>query len=1053
MTAFVGRTAELARLRAWAEETAATGTGRLVLVTGEAGAGKTRLCGELDRSLPEAGFAVAWSRCWGGGCEPILWPWPDLVGELASQRQLRLGHLDDRARDRFAAYRAVVDQLREICATGPAVALVDDLHAAGHDAVLLTRFVARSLHRFPLLLVATWGSEREPPADRAARLDFLAGDATVLDLAPFGADEVSAYLRTTGHSDPTPDEVSRLLAACGGNPMYLAELVHQAADGDTGLAQILSRRVGRFGEPLRSVLRAAALLGDRATVDEVARLLACSAAVVVDALDDPASGATVASGRVQFAHELIREVIVAALPAAERQRLHVAATRAIRGTGAEHAVRRAQHAVEAAPVSAELHAAAVTACATAAAALQRALAYEQAVEWAARGAALAAGVSPASVEAELLLAHAGAVLACGRLAEARDLYRQAVAPAERAGDPRLLAHAALGLGGVWVEEQRDEVSRRRMLGLCRRALAALPPDEPLLAARLRVRLAAEQAYDGASVDEMGLAVDRVRRLGDPAATAEALSLYHHSLLLPNRASARLAVADELLDNAAQADGTVYGLFGLCWRAVDLYLLGDGRAERAFVDLRERATALSSRSIGYIAAVLDVMRTFRQGELERAEAQAGEVLTLGLAVGDADALAYYGAHLLAIRWVQGRLGEMTETITSVVESSTLRRRDQIYPATLAYAHALRGDHGAARSAVDALLADGLDGIPDFPTWTATVAALIETAAEIGDGRLASELGERFAPYAHLPVMPSLAVICLGPGERVLAVAHAAAGRLDEAVKWFQAALEANRRLRSRPFDPLIRAQLAAVLGRRRASGDREAAAALYAAAIELGRELGLSARVPGWEEDAAALDGAPAPVRPLRGVLERRPDSWYVEIDGRSATVDSLVGMRHVAELLARPDTDIAATALSAALTGGAGAALTSRGAPALDDQALRDYRRRIDELDRELDAADLRGDAERARRAADERGAVVEALRRDTGLGGRPRRLSDDSERCRMRVSKAIHRAIARVDEVDPVLGRALATGIHTGYVCRYVTDPGRPIAWTVRVRPERQSA
>ena len=51
-----------------------------------------------------------------------------------------------------------------------------------------------------------------------------------------------------------------------------------------------------------------------------------------------------------------------------------------------------------------------------------------------------------------------------------------------------------------------------------------------------------------------------------------------------------------------------------------------------------------------------------------------------------------------------------------------------------------------------------------------------------------------------------------------------------------------------------------------------------------------------------------------------------------------------------------------------------------------------------------------------------------------------------MRVSKAIQRAIGRIDAADPVLGRALATRIRTGYVCRYETDPGQPIDWTVRV-------
>ena len=154
---------------------------------------------------------------------------------------------------------------------------------------------------------------------------------------------------------------------------------------------------------------------------------------------------------------------------------------------------------------------------------------------------------------------------------------------------------------------------------------------------------------------------------------------------------------------------MYSLFGLCWRTVDLYLLGEPGADTSFIELREQATALGSQSLGYVASVLDVMRTFRRGELDETERLAAEALTLGTAAGDADALSWFGGHLLAVRWAQGRLEEMHDLVTSVIESSTLRRLDQVYPALLAYTAALRGDVTAARSAVNALLAEdrGID----------------------------------------------------------------------------------------------------------------------------------------------------------------------------------------------------------------------------------------------------------------------------------------------------------------------------------------------------------
>jgi tetratricopeptide (TPR) repeat protein len=631
------------------------------------------------------------------------------------------------------------------------------------------------------------------------------------------------------------------------------------------------------------------------------------------------------------------------------------------------------------------------------------------------------------------------------LSEARQLFGRAVGPSEAAADARLLAGAALGLGGVWVEEERDELSRRRMLNLCRRALAALPADEAVLAARIGVRLAVEEVYDGAATaGDVAAAVDRVRRLGDPTATAEALSLYHHALLLPEKASARLQVADELLDVASNAEATMYSLFGLCWRTVDLYHLGDREAERAFFDLRERAAALGSQSVGYIVAVVDVMRSLRRGEFDRAEALAVDALALGTAAGDADALAYYGAHLLTLRWMQGRVGELLEPIQAVIESSTLRRRDQIYHALLAYAHVLRGDHAVSRSVLDGLLIDGTGSIPEFSTWAGTVAILVETAAELGDGELALALAKQFEPVAHLPVMPSLAVTCLGPGERVIGRALTTAGRLDEGIGWLRAALASARRIGNRPFAVLIRADLAAALDRRAGPGDAETSAWQIASAIREGRELGMAGWVARWEHDGTTPDDHDE-VEVLQGMLERENGTWRLSLGGRAVVVRDVVGMRYIAELVAHPDTDIRACDLSAAVVGGGPVDAGPVGPVSLDDRARDEYRRRLVQLEHELDAADRSGDLDRGRRAAHERDFLVATLRRETGLGGHPRRMVEDAERCRMRVSKAVHRALDRIGQADPALGRALESRIRTGYVCRYLSDPGQPIAWTVR--------
>jgi tetratricopeptide (TPR) repeat protein len=1082
---FVGRVAELARLRELADRVESTGVGRFVLVVGEAGGGKTRLCAEFAGRLMDAGVAVAWSRCWDGGVGPPLWPWPEVVDELARQCGIGLSPVPASPQDRFGRFQAVVDQLRALTTARIGAVIIDDLHTAGRDAVLLTHFIVRSLHRFPLLLVATQRPWARSEAQHRSDLDALARDAAVIDLGPFDEAEIAAYFRSVRGREARTEEVAELLAATGGSPMYVAELLRNSSLDErhraAGLSHVLRRRVELIDGHQRRVLCAAAILGTAATVEEVAELLQSTPAGVLDAFDDGpwVPSIELADGQIRFSHDLVHEAFVAALPGAERLELHAAAARVIAGHGSDSSTRRARHAVEAATLSTRHREVAVDACAEASESLMHDSAFEQAAEWASRGWSLAAGGSSPAVEAELCLLQARAELACGRLSRARELYERAVEPSLRAGQPRLLATAALGLGGVWVEEQRDEVSRRRMLTLCRRALHALRSDpgasesqarrrsdrpgtvdghpaaairhgqddhsKRVLSALLTVRLAAEDAYDGAPVEAVREAVDVARQLNDPTTTAEALSLYHHTLLSPTHATLRLAVADELLDVAARSGSSIYALFGLCWRTVDLYLLGDPNSERSFAELRRRSTALRTQSIGYIASVLDVMRAFRRGDLVGAEKLADEALPFGQAVGDADAIGYYSAHLLGIRWIQGRIEEMHDTVTAVLDSGTLRRRDRAFRATLAYADAMVGNKAAARLGIEAVLADGPDSVLNFSTGTTALGLLIETAAELGDAPLAGELADYFAPYARLPVMPSLAVICLGPGQRTLGLAYATAGRLDEAIKCYEDALVTNRRLQNRPFDAVIHAQLAAVLRRRGSADDTETSARAYADAIDAGRRMGMDRRVAVWEAELAAFGTRRRSVVTGQGRLKRLDGTWYVEIDGRSAIVDHSIGLVYIAELLSHPGMDISSADLSAAATGAAVLHGTAGRTPMLDDRALADYQRRLGELDRELDMADLLGDASRAERAAEERRLLIDRLRRDTGLGGRSRNLSDEDERTRMRVSKAIHRTIKRLSEADAALGRAFETRIHAGYRCRYVDDPGHPIRWTVR--------
>ena len=495
--------------------------------------------------------------------------------------------------------------------------------------------------------------------------------------------------------------------------------------------------------------------------------------------------------------------------------------------------------------------------------------------------------------------------------------------------------------------------------------------------------------------------------------------------------------------------------GLCWRTVDLFLLGDPRAVRALRDLRERADALACQNIVYIADVLDVMLLIRDGRLDEAEAAAGRAFELGSAVGEVDAVAYFGAHILAIRWIQGRDAEILDAAEEVATSPTLVEAEFGFRASVAAVAARAGEHDRARAALDRLCRHGVDALPRSSTWLAGIAALIEAAAIEGDAPVARQAYDLLAPFADLPVMPSLAVICLGSAHRYLGLAALATDDPDAAVRHLEQAVAANRRLGNRPLTTIATADLGEALARRAGRGDAARARTLRERAVREAAELGMAARAEAWRAAAAAATPAPGtdavldltdppatgPVAADEGLLSRQGRGWLVQVGERRAVVPALVGMTYLAELVTRPGQPVPAKTLA---TGGDEARLDLRH-DVIDTRARDAYAERARELAADLAAAEADNDLGRADRLRMEVDALVEQLEAATGLGGRPRAFADDHERARTSVRKAIKRAIDEVAAADPVIGEVLRAGVTTGATCMFVPAPGGGVRWTVR--------
>jgi tetratricopeptide (TPR) repeat protein len=201
-----------------------------------------------------------------------------------------------------------------------------------------------------------------------------------------------------------------------------------------------------------------------------------------------------------------------------------------------------------------------------------------------------------------------------------------------------------------------------------------------------------------------------------------------------------------------------------------------------------------------------------------------------------------------------------------------------------------------------------------------------------------------------------------------------------------------------------------------------------------------------EAERTADDAGPPSVTDLT-VFRREGDYWSVVFEGRTVRVRDLKGIRYLARLLADPGREFHVLDLVAAESGRVAAAEAGRAAglshtgpgdagEMLDARAKDAYRRRLAEIEDDIEQARALGDPERAAQADAERDFLVRELSRAVGLGGRDRRAASPSERARVSVTRAIRQAIVRVAEHHPELGEHLDRTIRTGTYCAYVPDP-----------------
>lgn len=319
--ALLERHTQLAALAA-AERDAARGQGSLVLVTGEAGAGKTVL---LRRFAKQSAARFAW-----GMCDELVTPRP-----LGPFRDM-FAHLHGQP-DPNVFFDAMLEELNTM--PHPAVAIVEDAHWADRATLDAIRFIGRRISRVRALLVVTYRDD-EVPAHHALRLcvgAVPADDVRRIPVGPLSKDAVASMAEGTGV------DANKLYELTGGNPFYVTEtLADPDASVPLSVQDAVMARVGRLGPTARACAEVASVIPWAA---DVVLLDSCE---VLDGLDEAVQLGVlrVDGNEVTFSHELVRRAVEQSLTESRRHDVNGDVLDALAERGADPA-RLAHHAVRA----------------------------------------------------------------------------------------------------------------------------------------------------------------------------------------------------------------------------------------------------------------------------------------------------------------------------------------------------------------------------------------------------------------------------------------------------------------------------------------------------------------------------------------------------------------------------------------------------------------------------------------------------------------------------------------------------------------------------------
>jgi len=363
-TPLVGRQSELETMQAWLHS-AWHRRGQVLLLAGDSGVGKTRLALELLRAEAASGMITLYSTAYEQEGRLPYQPFIEAFDRYLVEHQhpleenpityfKRLGSSDPQ-QEHWALFKATATFLTHLATHSPVILLVDDLHATDDTSLQLFHYLARQTRTAPLILLATYRTDRATsvvtPFGTLLNALYREHLSETLVLSPLSESAVARIVAHILGNEPSPTLLRAISDITEGNPFFVQEIIRMLlASGQVeeregkwhlrpgvelrvpvGLSELLRERVMRLGPSVESALKAASVVGREFGFDVLRRGVLLSDNELLDALDAALIGHLLeeTTDGYRFRHPLIRRILYEALSWARRARLHACTAEAI----------------------------------------------------------------------------------------------------------------------------------------------------------------------------------------------------------------------------------------------------------------------------------------------------------------------------------------------------------------------------------------------------------------------------------------------------------------------------------------------------------------------------------------------------------------------------------------------------------------------------------------------------------------------------------------------------------------------------------------------------